>query len=87
MRRATARRKQVAVPAKEAKILWLLTFHPELSDQAIADAAGCSRTSLYRMPRFRRMRELTRAGRAEWPRGWKWQGGPEARSPEVADEE
>ena len=45
---------------KEAFVLWLLLYHGDLTDQEIADWAGCSRTSLYRMPFFKVMRKLLR---------------------------
>lgn len=53
------------VPPKEARVLWLLFHHPELTDDQIAEAAGCSRTSLYRMPYFKKLRQVRRVLGAE----------------------
>lgn len=52
--------KRTRVSSKEATVLWLLLYHGNLSDQEIADLAGCSRTSHYRMPFFKTMRKLLR---------------------------
>lgn len=61
--------KHIRVSAKEATVLWLLIYHGNLSDQQIADLAGCSRTSLYRMPFFKALRKLLReSGLALLPR-------------------
>ena len=51
---------RIRVRVKEAMVLWLLTYHGDLTDQEIADLAGCSRTSLYRMPFFNNMRKVLR---------------------------
>lgn len=50
----------IRINRKEAMALWLLLRHGDLSDQQIADLAGCSRTSLYRMPFFKNLRQLLR---------------------------
>jgi hypothetical protein len=61
--------RPIRVSQKEATVLWLLLYHADLSDQQIADLAGCSRTSLYRMPFFKTMRKLLReTGAALLPR-------------------
>lgn len=63
------RRTRIRVREKEAIVLWLLLYHGDLTDQEIADCAGCSRTSLYRMPFYKHMRVLVReAGIALLPR-------------------
>jgi hypothetical protein len=54
------RRMRIRVREKEAFVLWLLLYHGDLTDQEIADWAGCSRTSLYRMPFFKVMRRVLR---------------------------
>jgi hypothetical protein len=51
---------RIRVREKEAVVLWLLVYHGDLTDQQIADRAGCSRTSLYRMPFFKTMRKVLR---------------------------
>lgn len=51
---------RIRVSRKEANVLWLLLYHGDLTDQEIADLAGCSRTSLYRMPFFKTMRKALR---------------------------
>ncbi|HJT79467.1 MAG TPA: hypothetical protein VJ739_19885 [Gemmataceae bacterium] len=51
---------RIRVRLKEAVVLWLLLYHGHLTDQQIADIAGCSRTSLYRMPFFKTLRKLLR---------------------------
>jgi hypothetical protein len=62
-------KNRIRVREKEAVVLWLLLYYAELTDQEIADIAGCSRTSLYRMPFFKPMRKLLReAGMALRPR-------------------
>ena len=54
------RNNQIRVREKEAVVLWLLLYHGDLTDQQIADRAGCSRTSLYRMSFFKTMRKVLR---------------------------
>jgi len=51
---------RIRVRVKEAMVLWLLLYHGDLTDQEIADLAGCSRTSLYRMPFFKNIRKVLR---------------------------
>ncbi len=52
----------------EAKALALLVQHPEWNDTEIASHVPCSRTSLYRWPRYTAAREALRAGRKDRPR-------------------
>ena len=47
----------------EAKALAVLVQHPEWNDKQIAEAAGCSRTSLYRWGKFKAAREVLRSRR------------------------
>ncbi len=57
---------------KESTAIGLAVAHPELTDQEIAARVPCSRTSLYRMLGFRRVRAMIRnLGRAELPHGSK----------------
>lgn len=57
---------------KEARAVHALMQDPTLSDAEVAAIAGCARTSLYRMPEFRKIRNLLKAqGKAEMPRGYK----------------
>jgi len=51
--------------------LAILADHPEWSDKKIAEEAGCSRTSLYRWPKYRKAREILKAGKEAIPRGEK----------------
>lgn len=54
----------------QSRALGLLAAHPDWSDAAIAKAAGVSRTSIYRWPRYVTAREALRsAGRSKMPRG------------------
>jgi hypothetical protein len=48
--------KKPRIPDKEARAVWLLFQHPELTNQEIADAVGCCVRSLCRMPLFRKLR-------------------------------
>lgn len=43
--------------SKEAMALAALADHPDWSDEQIAEMAGCSRSSLYRMPRYQIARQ------------------------------
>lgn len=63
---------------KVSVALAILTQHPEWSDQQIAKAAGCSRTTLYRSPQFRGARAALASGRTERARGTKYNGQVEA---------
>jgi len=56
---------------KKEKALALLQQHPEWSGSAIADAAGCSRTSFYKWPEYKQARELLREQRGDLPTGQK----------------
>jgi hypothetical protein len=62
-----------------AQVVRILTENPDLTDVQVAVLAGCSRTSLYRMAAFRKIREEQQAERkirrevfkASLPRGFK----------------
>ena len=49
--------------SKEAMALAALADHPDWSDEQIAEFAGCSRSSLYRMPRYRNARAMLQQSR------------------------
>jgi hypothetical protein len=51
--------------SKEAMALAALADHPEWSDDQIAEFAGCNRSSLFRMPRYRYAREILVESRRE----------------------
>ena len=51
--------------SKEAMALVALADHPDWSDERIAEMAGCSRSSLYRMPRYMMARQMLH-GLAVW---------------------
>ncbi len=55
----------------EAMALATLADHPEWSDTQIAKAVGCSRTSLYRWPKFVKSQEILKAGKDTMPHGEK----------------
>lgn len=57
--------------SKEARSIAILLHHPDWSDQQIADAAGCSRTSLYRWKKFVAARALLEQGKNRLPKGRK----------------
>jgi hypothetical protein len=73
---------------KVARALATLAQHPDWSDEQIAEVAGCSRTSLYRMKLFVKARE---AMKAKLPHGSKskdgtveaWSDGEDADDDEV----
>lgn len=54
--------------SKEAMALAALADHPEWSDEQIAALAGCNRSSLYRMTRYREAREALYRGRLKYRR-------------------
>lgn len=54
---ATKRERPGERISKEAMALAALADHPEWSDEQIAELAGCSRSSLYRMPRYQMARQ------------------------------
>jgi len=58
----------------QAKALAILVEHPEWTDTRIAKAVPCSRTTLYRWPRFREARAAMKVGRASMSRGSKYTG-------------
>lgn len=53
--------------SKEAMALAALADHPDWSDEQIAELAGCSRSSLYRMPRFVMARQALYRAREDYP--------------------
>ena len=57
--------------SKEAKAIAALIDHPDWTGAEIAGAAGCSRTSLYRMPDFVRAKEILQQAKEDMPRGSK----------------
>jgi len=57
--------------SKAAKALAALAEHPDWTDEQIADAAGCKRTSLYRMKSFKQARRILRGGLEQMPAGTK----------------
>ncbi len=60
---------------KEAMALAILAQHPDWSDAEIARNAGCSRTSLYRWPKYVQAREILEQGKHNLPIGAKGQDG------------
>jgi hypothetical protein len=50
--------------SKEAMALAALADHPDWSDEQIAHLAGCSRSSLYRMPRYMMARQMLTGSRS-----------------------
>jgi AraC-like DNA-binding protein len=52
--------------SKEAMALAALADHPDWSDEQIAELAGCSRSSLYRMPRYTMARQALYRGREKY---------------------
>jgi hypothetical protein len=53
--------------SKEAMALAALADHPDWSDERIAEMAGCSRSSLYRMPRYMMARQMLHGTRRRYP--------------------
>jgi hypothetical protein len=82
-RRTTAGGKTPAADAqpaqpvadKEALALAVLAKHPDWSDADIAKQAGCSRTSLYRWPKYVQAREILEQGKHRLASGAKDQDG------------
>jgi len=66
--------KLVKLPkaSKEAIALAVLTDNPDWSDAQIADAAGCSRGSLFRFKKFGQAKAILRAGKDDMARGSKF---------------
>ena len=62
--------KQPDLP-KEARALAALVANPTWTDAKIAEAAGCNRTSLYRMPRYQKAKAMLKSGRTAYPKGQK----------------
>ena len=52
--------------SKEAMALAVLADHPDWSDEQIAELAGCSRSSLYRFPRFAMARQALYRGKEKY---------------------
>ena len=70
--------------SKEAKALAALADHPDWTDRQVAKAAGCQRSSLYRMARFMAAKRILKDGKDLMPEGKKdgkdgaveaWDGG------------
>jgi hypothetical protein len=61
--------------SKEAKVLAALADNPELSDADIAKKAGVNRTSLYRMKKFKKTKEILKRSKEDLPRGSKSKDG------------
>jgi len=57
--------------SKEAKVLAVLTDNPELSDTDIAKKAGVNRTSLYKMKKYMKAKEILKSSKADFPKGSK----------------
>jgi hypothetical protein len=55
----------------EARALMFLVGHPGWTDQQIADAVPCSRTTLYDWPLYKAAREALKTGKGETPHGAK----------------
>lgn len=53
--------------SKESMALAALADHPDWPDDQIAELAGCSRSSLYRMPRYIMARRALQHGRQRFP--------------------
>jgi hypothetical protein len=57
---------------KEALAIWAVMEDVSISPEHLAEFAGCSRTSLYRMPKLRRIWSILKTqGTAALPRGNK----------------
>jgi len=56
--------------SKESLAIAALVDHPDWTDEQIATAAGCNRTSLYRWPKFKEARALLQQGSSP-PQGTK----------------
>ena len=56
---------------KEALALAALVHHPDWTVEQIAKAAGCSRTTLYRMKTFKLAMAVRKSGRQDLPSGRK----------------
>lgn len=73
--RAAAKGKTAATDkmslSKEARAIAALMDHPEWTDKRIAEAAGCSRQSLYEMPHFVMAKEILKKGKKGVPKGTK----------------
>jgi len=59
--------------SKEGKVLAALADNSERPDSQIAHAAGVARTSLYRMPKFRKAKEILKKGRDKYSQNEKEQ--------------
>jgi len=68
---ADADNDQAAGLSKEAKALAALVDHPDWTDTKIAEAAGCARTELYRMPKYKAAKAAMKSGRQDAPSGVK----------------
>ncbi len=57
--------------SKRALALATLIQHPDWTDTQIAEAVGCNRTSLYKMPDFVKARKILKQAKSDIPRGEK----------------
>lgn len=64
IRKAERPRERIS---KEAMALAALADHPDWPDERIAELAGCSRSSLYRMPRYMMARQMLHGTRRRYP--------------------
>jgi len=64
IRKAERPRERIS---KEAMALAALADHPDWPDEQIAELAGCSRSSLYRMPRYVMARQVLHGTRKRYP--------------------
>jgi DNA-binding phage protein len=61
--------------SKEVQVLAIFADNPKLSDTEIAKKAGISRTSLYRMKKFKQVKEVLQSSKADLPKGSKSKDG------------
>lgn len=72
---AQAKPTESADIGSEERALALLLKHPEWSQQAMAEAVGVNRTTLYRFERYQAARGALQGGKADIPRGSKDKNG------------
>jgi hypothetical protein len=61
--------------SKEVQVLAIFADNPKLSDTEISKKAGISRTSLYRMKKFKQVKEVLQSSKADLPKGSKSKDG------------
>lgn len=61
--------------SKEVQVLAILADNPKLLDTEIAKKAGINRTSLYRMKKFKQVKEVLQSSKADLPKGEKSKDG------------